>query len=292
MKEDTLIVKPRKPLDAAGLSALLPGLGQIYCGDIRRGILWMGASFALLIAAVATLMMAPTRSGFAFAVGLIAVDVILCLICAIHAWRLAKRVGREYPLKDYNRWYVYTVLLLIGICGSGLGLAFVLHERVVQAFVIPSKSMEPTIQHGDRIVTLKEVFLDRDPERGELVVFRNPEQRRQHYVKRVIAIAGDEVEWRENGEILVNGELLEQTPTEKEDEWVEENGGRDYTIRLTPDAVGGRTSGKLFVPDHQCFVLGDNRFVSRDSRYFGPIAYTALTARPVATVWGGLGALE
>lgn len=292
MKEDTLIVKPRKPLDAACLSALLPGLGQIYCGDIRRGILWMGASFALLIAAVATLMMAPTRSGFAFAVGLIAVDVILCLVCAIHAWRLGMRVGRQYPLKDYNRWYVYTVLLLIGICGSGLGLAFVLNERVVQAFVIPTKSMEPTIESGNRIVTLKEVFLDRDPQRGELVVFRNPEQRRQHYVKRVIAIAGDEVEWLENGEVLVNGDLLKQTSTEKEDEWTEENGGHHYTIRLASDVVGGRTSGKLIVPDYQCFVLGDNRFVSRDSRYFGPIAYSALTARPVAKVWGGLGALE
>ncbi len=148
----------------------------------------------------------------------------------------------------------------MGVCGSALGLAFVLHERVVQSFVIPTKSMEPPIQSGDRMVTLKEVFLDRDPERGELVVFRNPEQRRRHWIKRVIATGGDEVEWRENGEVLVNGDLLKQTLTDDQDEYTEENGGRDYTIRLSADLPGGRSSGQLIVPDYQCFVLGDNRF--------------------------------
>jgi signal peptidase I len=141
-------------------------------------------------------------------------------------------------------------------------------------------------------VTLKEVFLDRDPERGELVVFRNPEQRRRHWIKRVIATGGDEVEWRENGEVLVNGDLLKQMPTDDQDEYTEENGGRDYTIRLSADLPGGRSSGQLIVPDYQCFVLGDNRFASRDRREFGPIAYTVIMARQLAKVWGGLGALK
>ncbi len=293
MKENTSIVKLRKPVDAASMSALLPGLGQIYCGDIQRGILWMGASLGLLAFAVATLLLSPTRFGFSVAIALLALDMLLWIVCTTRAWRLAQGVGANYQLKDYNRWYVYAVLLLIGVCGSALGFAFVLHERVVQAFVIPTSSMVPTINSGDRIVTLKEVFLDRDPERGELVVFRNPEQRRQHWIKRVIAVAGDEVEWQENGEVLVNGTLLKRTAREATDEWTEENGNRSYAIRLGSEPVGGAVlSGDMIVPLYHCFVLGDNRFVSKDSRTFGPVAYSALTARPVAKVWGGLGVLE
>ncbi|MEN9020752.1 MAG: hypothetical protein GWQ05_08710 [Verrucomicrobiaceae bacterium] len=90
MKKDTLIVKRRKPVDAASMSALLPGLGQIYCGDIRRGILWMGASFSLLALAVVTLLLNSTRAGFSNTIGLFALDLLLCIVCAMHAWRLAK----------------------------------------------------------------------------------------------------------------------------------------------------------------------------------------------------------
>lgn len=287
------VIKPRKPFDAASLSALLPGLGQIYCGEIRRGVLWMGASYGLLIAAVASLILSPTRAGLGLAIGLIAIDAVICVVCGTQAWRLARRVGKSYRLKEYNSWYVYSVLLMMGAFGSALGIAFVLQERIVQAFVFPSVSMQPTINSGDRIVTLKEVFLDRDPERGELVVFRNPERPRQHYIKRVIGVAGDEIEWRENGDLLVNGALLKRTARDAADEWTEENGGRDYTIRIGTEPTNGVLSnGNLIVPAHHCFLLGDNRFVSRDSRHFGPIAYIALTARPVAKVWGGLGPLK
>ena len=253
----------------------------------------MGASYGLLALAVATLLLSPTRFGFSVAIALLALDMLLWIVCTIRAWRLAKGVGANYQLKDYNRWYVYALLLLIGVCGTALGFAFVLHERVVQAFVILTSSMVPTINSGGRIVTLKEVFLDRDSERGELVVFRNPEQRRHHWIKRVIAVAGDEVEWRDNGELLVNGTLLKRTAREAADEWAEENGSRHYAIPLGSEPVGGALlSGDMIVPLHHCFALGDNRFVSKDSRTFGPVAYSALTARPVAKVWGGLGARE
>ena len=130
MKKDTLIVKRHKPVDAASMSALPPGLGQIYCGDIRRGILWMGASFSLLALAVVTLLLNSTRAGFSNTIGLFALDLLLCIVCAMHAWRLAKRVSTDYQLKEYNRWYVYAVFLLMGVCGSALGLAWSSPKKV------------------------------------------------------------------------------------------------------------------------------------------------------------------
>ena len=123
------------------------------------------------------------------------------------------------------------------------------------------------------------------------MVFRNPEQRRQHYIKRVIGLAGDEVEWRENGEILVNGVPLERSPGEGEGTFIEHQDARDYTIKLAPNQAGP-PPGMMEVPPYHCFVLGDNRSLSLDSRSFGPIAYSGLEAAPVAKVWGGLGKLK
>lgn len=283
----------RKPIDAASLSALLPGLGHLYCGKFQRGILWMGTSVALILAAIIALIIQPSRAGFTSAMVFLAIDLIIWIACAALAWRLAKRQEGDYTLREYNRWYVYLILLVLGGFGSAIGFSFVLHERVVQAFVIPSRSMEPTISHGDRILTLKEVYLDRDPQPGELVVFRNPENRRQFYVKRVIAIAGDHVSWESDGEITVNGSPLDQAATDASDIFSESINGRTYRIKSTIDEHSPFvTPGSLTIPPHHAFVLGDHRSFSRDSRQFGPVSYAAMEAAPVAKIWGGLGALR
>lgn len=289
MNDNHLATKRRKPSDAATLSALLPGLGQIYCGHLRQGILWMGVTLGVLVLAIAILLIDSTR--LSLALSLIALDMVISMCCVVQAWRLAKRVSDGYQLKDYNCWYVYAVLTLLGIGGSALCCAFVLHERVFQAFVIPTNSMAPTIQPGDRIVSRKLIYLDRDPEPGELVIFRNPERRRQHYIKRVIATAGDTIEWREDGKILVNDTLLDQTPTGTPGEVTERIGERTYVTKHST-TTKAPTFGSLVVPPHHCFVLGDHRSHSRDSRHFGPIAYAALTAQPVAKIWGSFGKLQ
>ncbi len=287
------LTRRRKPLDAACLSALLPGLGHLYCGQFQRGILWMGASVTLVIAAVVTLVLSPTRDGLQLAACFLVADLIVWGLCTYQSWRLARHLEPDYELREYNRWYVYAVLMLLCGFGSAVGFAFVLHERVIQAFVIPSHSMEPTIRHGDRILTLKETYLDRDPQRGELVVFRNPDNRRQFYIKRIIAIAGDHIEWQDDGKVTVNDTPLIQTSTSSQGIFTEANGDHRYRIKLTSSIdTGNAAMGSLIVPPHHCFVLGDNRLNSRDSRHFGSIAYTSLVADPVAKVWGGLGKLE
>ncbi len=291
MNDETQPILPRQSSVAATLSALLPGLGHLYAGHFTRGILWLGASIALMIAAVISLLLNPTRTGFILMISFLSIDLIVWMVSIVEAKRLAKQSDPNYRLREYNRWYVYAILLLVCGFGSAIGIAFVLRERVVEAFVIPNASMEPNINPGDRILTLKGVFLDRAPEYGELVVFRNPEKRRQRYVKRVIGLAGDEVEWRENGEILINGTSLPQSDVGGGPEMTEEHGGQQYRIKLMENH-GIPANGRVEVPPYHCFVLGDNRTQSQDSRHFGPISYTSLVALPVAKVWGGLGKLN
>lgn len=283
----------RKPWEAMSLSAILPGLGQIYCGEFVAGMLWMGTSISLLIAAIIALMVDSGKGGLMVAAVLFGVEIVLWSINMIFAWIRARRSPPDYELREFNRWYIYLIFFLIAGVGTAAGAAFVLRERVVQAFVVPTGSMSPTINPGDRLLAMKEVFFDRDPERGELVVFRNPEKRRMFYVGRVIATAGDTVEWRENGDVLVNDKMLPHTPSADTGEFTEEIEGRRYSIRLTPpEKVGDQTrSGSVIVPPYHGFVLGDNRFKARDSRHYGPLPYANLHAKPVAII-GGRGKLR
>ena len=279
---------PRKPWDALSLSAVLPGLGQIYCGEFVAGMLWMGASISLLIAAIIALMVDSGRGGLMVGAVLLGIEIILWTVNMILTWRSAKRTPPDYRLLEFNRWYIYLIFFVIAGIGTAAGAAFVLRERVLQAFVVPTGSMVPTINPGDRLVALKEVFLDRDPDHGELVVFRNPQKRRMFYVARIIATAGDTVEWRENGDVLVNDKMLTRAPTAKSGEFTEENEGNRYLIRLTPaeKTSDQSRSGRVVVPPQHGFVLGDNRFNAKDSRHDGPLPYANLHAKPVAKLWG------
>lgn len=273
--------KRRKPIDAATLAALLPGLGHLYCGEVRRGILWMGASVILMIAATVCLMFDPGRTGLTWAMGFVAVDVIVVFACIIESWRLARRIGENYQLQDFNRWYVYVILFLVSGVGTAVGISFVLRERVVQAFVVPEASMSPTIAPGQRLIARVGVFHDRDPERGEVVIFRSLENRRRFFIKRVAAVAGDTIEWKINGEILINGKSLPHQRSADGDSDRETNGERIYQVMLGDNSSAGFAT----VPPNHCFVLGDNRARSRDSREFGPVPYSSLFAAPVAKGW-------
>jgi signal peptidase I len=278
----------RKPSDALSLATMLPGLGQIYCGKFVAGMLWMGISIFLLIAAIIAIMMDSGKSGLIVGAVLFGIEIVLWTFNLFITWRLAKNTPPDYLLREYNRWYIYMIFILIASVGTAAGVAFVVRERVVQAFVVPTSSMSPTINSGDRLIALKEVFFDRDPERAELVVFRNPEKRRMFYVGRVIATAGDTVEWRENGDVLVNDELLPHTPNTEPGKFTEVNGDKSYSIRLTPPETVGEESksGRVVVPPYHGFVMGDNRFNAKDSRHYGALPYANLHAKPVAKFWG------
>lgn len=120
---------------------------------------------------------------------------------------------------------------------------------------IPTSSMVSTINVGDHVLTSMIPYYYRDPEYKEIVVFRQGEE---SWVKRVIGLPGDEIDIRE-GQVYLNGELL--------DESMYLNEG------VTSEPLGADPiSFPYIVPDDHYFLMGDNRFVSQDSRYLGAIA--------------------
>jgi signal peptidase I len=199
------------------------------------------------------------------------------MFAAVDAWRAARAARAGYVLREYNRPIVYVLLALVGLFYP-VGMVFALRATVFEAFVIPAASMVPNILDGDRILVNKLALQARLPERGDVIVFRNPKNRQLNFVKRVIALPGDKVAVRENV-VLVNGRRLEWErvpPSSLEavrnqangDVFDETNAGRRYRIML-----GGGSPAPDFaettVPEGTLFVLGDNRDNSIDSRQFG-----------------------
>ena len=161
-----------------------------------------------------------------------------------------------------------TLLSWSWVLMAAVVLALLMRTFLVAAFFIPSESMEPELQIGDRLLVSKLSYRIGDPSPGDVVVFRTPDQLRNpqtdELVKRVVAVGGQRV-GADNGRLVIDGRPVNE----------------DY---LPAD---GYTSdfGPVLVPAGYVFVMGDNRFSSQDSRYFGPIPESEIIGRAFARFW-------
>src|SRR6185295_9639328 len=195
----------RSPWTGAVLSLIMPGLGQVYVGALAQGLVWMVLCGIFLVMG---LLLLSIPSAYSWTLGCVSglSLVVLWLAAAVNSRRLALRCKADYELKDYNCWYVYVLLLLIGTGGC---LAYAVHvrEQLVQPFIIPTAAMYPSILPKDRLIAVKNAYQTADPQRGDIVLFVYPEDRRIFYIKRVVAIAGDTVEVK-SGALYINGAEL------------------------------------------------------------------------------------
>lgn len=188
----------------------------------------------------------------------------------------ALRFETTYRMKRYNRWYVYLALALLGHWVAP-AIVKAWSAEVSQAFRIPSGSMEPTILIGDHIFVSKTDYRDREPQRGDLVVFFFPEDTSRSMVSRVVAAGGDRIEIRDK-RLFINGQVVEEP----------------YAVHNDPEILSATPNQRFSqrdqmppqsVPDGTYFVLGDNRDNANDSRFWGTVAGHLLQGRPRSVYW-------
>jgi len=205
-------------------------------------------------------------------------------------------------LREYAESLLVTVLLAI------FGTTF-----VVQAFKIPSQSMEPTLLVGDHLLVNKFVFGGRghwydavlpyrDVRRGDVIVFKFPFQDHPHYVKRVVGMPGDRVKIADQ-QVYVNGQRLDEPyayhdPIAPYDPFLYNfppASPDELLSNMQPEWANEISShvadGELVVPPGRYFAMGDNRDHSWDSRYWGFVERDAIMGRPLVIYWS-LGSLE
>ncbi|HUT94095.1 MAG TPA: signal peptidase I [Thermoguttaceae bacterium] len=280
----------RSPWIAVLLSFLCGGLGQVYCGRIARGLVLMLLSGGLGPVVAALVLMGPADWSTSAVLAAFVLPGLVWFYAVVDALVLAIRTGRNYQLKDYNRWFVYLILVLM-LLPSSVAYALLTREGFFEAFQIVSASMEPTIAKNSRVLADKRAYRSEPVERGDVVVFINPNDRRERWIKRIVALPGDTIEIRGN-QVLVNGKRLVRTeagdarsehgPVDGDVYW-ENNGPVRYKILLGPpdpnDPSVPEDLSETPIPPGHCFVLGDNRNTSCDSRQVGPIPLVDLAGR-------------
>lgn len=204
--------------------------------------------------------------------------------------------GRGREIQSASR-YIWEWVKSISVA---ILLFLIIRTFLVEAFKIPTGSMERTLLVGDFLLVNKAVygaqlpFTDArlpafdNPDRGDVVVFEFPLDRSKNYVKRVVGLPGDTVEMRA-GELFVNGERQRERYVQHT-----QPGGDYYdpqfnwqTEYLAPgvEASNYRPTrddwGPIIVPEGKYFVMGDNRDNSQDSRYWGFVDRTLIKGRPL-----------
>lgn len=206
----------------------------------------------------------------------------------------ARRVPRS-TITEYAESLIVTILLAL------FGTTF-----VVQAFKIPSQSMEPTLLVGDHLLVNKFIFEGRGdwyekllPYRaircGDIIVFKYPFEDHPHYVKRVVGLPGDRIRII-NGRVHVNGKSLPEPyvvhDASAQDPIADNFPPTDpYTIQIglrqewAAEIMNYVQDGELVVPPNHFFMMGDNRDRSWDSRYWGFVDRDAIIGRPMLIYW-------
>jgi signal peptidase I len=172
-----------------------------------------------------------------------------------------------------SRWVIEWVVVLT----VALLLALGVRTYVAQMFYIPSGSMLPTLQIGDRIVVDKLSYRLNGVQRGDIVVFRRPPLERADYsdlVKRVIGLPGDTVS-SVGGAVYIDGKPLAEP-------WLTTPAPVTSPSPL-PDTFS--LNHPFTVPAGEYYVMGDNRTDSEDSRYFGPISGSLIVGKMAFVIW-------
>lgn len=172
----------------------------------------------------------------------------------------------------------YVVIIIVAVL-----VALAVQAWLLKPYRIPSTSMLDTLRPGDRVLVNRVVYHLRDPQRGDIVVFRYPHDPDVVFIKRVVGVPGDVLQAR-GGRLYVNGRRIEES-------YVHRTAGQiDPTIAQA--SVAGSATRHAWsladpyrVPKGQYFVMGDNRADSRDSRDWGTVSRTAIVGEGLVTYW-------
>jgi signal peptidase I len=253
------------------LFAIIPLIAGI--GILRRRV-WSAWGFALYTLAqlLPVAFVLARTSGGTSPPGAVAAVVLAALLVPLFffAGRSLKRTGARRG----RAW-----LWIAASAVSGLSPFF------VQAFVVPTPTMEDTLLAGDRILVQR--FPEPHPTRGDLIVFRYPIDPRRTFVKRVIGIPGDRI--RISGKVVYrNGAGINEPYAAHKTDYIDpyrDNFPSEPNAPLADAAMdmlkNHVSNGEVVVPDGKYFVLGDNRDRSLDSRYWGFIDSGDLIGKPL-----------
>jgi len=242
------IIRKRNPFLAVFLAIFGGGTGFLYLGRWKMAITFTALPILFLATCGWTGIVF-----FQYAYTIVLAFVIITFIGFVVTAAVIARKERAQVLQWYQRWYFY----LIFFAAQTLLSLFMQKNRddffAYDVFNIPTGSMAPTLEIGDKVIVDTRYYRQHQPERGQVIVFLSPKDHKTKFIKRIIGIPGDFIAIK-NHVVSVNGKVIMEPYIDP-----------DENISQTfPDAT-------YQIPQNQYFVMGDNRDHSADSRIWGNV---------------------
>ena len=149
----------------------------------------------------------------------------------------------------------------------------IIRQFFIQAFVIPSESMKPTLKIHDRLLANKIIYKIRQPHRWEVIIFKCPEDPKKYFVKRLVGLPGETVEIK-NGHVYINGVCMQYPDYIKTPLYYYNDEDGDFGV-----------NGETKIPEGAFYTLGDNSINSKDSRYWGFVPEKNLVGKALFIYW-------
>lgn len=283
--------KPNKWI-AGGLGIISAPIGMLYAGSWRLAFLYLTLGLAI---GSATFIYKNSSEAANYSA------LVLAIVGGIHAYRKAAAFTTEKNMPVYSRWYGLTGVVLFSVA-----MIICVRSFFVEPFRAPSSSMLPTVSRGAHLLVQKwgygsygtygRKFLHLQPSmqmhRGEVMIFELPNDRSISYVKRLIGMPGDVIEYKDKkirinnspATLQPNGDYFDEDSMQYIPKFLEKVGESTYGVLIEEKSStkpkqddfifskncnfsGGDFSCK--VPENHYFFMGDNRDNSNDSRYWG-----------------------
>ncbi|HNS32374.1 MAG TPA: signal peptidase I [bacterium] len=167
-----------------------------------------------------------------------------------------KKIGKEAT--DWFKSLIWAVII-----------AVIVRIVFIGNFKIPTTSMVPTLKVGDRLLSNNIIYKIRPPKRGEVVIFKYPEDPKRDFVKRLVGLPGENLLIKE-GNIYINGEKVVDNPVSN--------------IYYYSEGYFGNYS-EVKIPEASYYVLGDNSINSKDSRYWGFVPAKSMVGKALFIYW-------
>ncbi len=270
--------KPKEPLLALFLTFIFQGIGQLYAGKLRKGLIIVVIS---LIQIVATIMIVRdlvfnpeskiTPLHF-LAVALAGGFNVFVMIDAYLSARSFNESNQIECRQTAKKWIFFIVGYIVF---SSLTRIFdpgsFIKKNYVESFKIASKSMSPTLIRGDKLFVDKSIYKQSEPKRGDVIAVKYPEYPRKVFIGRLVAFEGESVEIKDD-KVFVDGKALDDAET---------------FGRFSYSNWGnyGKSGKPVIVPPKSYYVLADHNEASSDSRLYGFIPKKNLVGKAIKIWW-------
>lgn len=258
---EALRKREKDPWFAVFLARFFPGLGHLYIGK------WLVAILLFFLTIAIAIMSAGVPWAFVLFLGLLYLSAYHAYVASPTRRPKSQRlILGIFAILLLSRLVNVTIIELASRAGYPTDIATALSIR--QAYYLPSSTMNPTLQIGDRVMVDKAIYRTASPQRGDIIVFEAPldEEVEGAFIKRIVGLPGETVEIQA-GVVYIDGQPLEE----------------DYTTIPIQDIQ--EDYSPVEVPPNAYYVLGDHRNNSYDSRFFGSVPQDNITGKAITIFW-------